>query len=271
MMKARWSRSLYQKQAYPNNYMSSPEKKVVYTNYDTMYEVNRLSKNISAIFMHFSVYYYIKKNSASPALFLILAAISICMFCMSRRVGTVHTVVQTCIILGIVFLVTTILKTLVDEISDDTVYLHFVVLSLFFIFDTTRCAVMNDTEHKTDLGDKPLTIEYVDILKIKEGSIPILGYNAALLSTIILTSRLNTNEDAFFLLCFTFFWYFVVEHSVRSKKRPAEFVFSALIIVLTSVIYLHILVDVFYVFATTQAVLYLTGLVSIHLVNKEIK
>ncbi|KAL0266024.1 UNVERIFIED_CONTAM: hypothetical protein PYX00_011741 [Menopon gallinae] len=205
MMKRGWTKNLYTKQPYPNNYMETPRRKSPETSYDSMYEINRLSKNVSAIFMHFSAYYHIKENGVHGAQFLLLSILSVLIFVFFRQTLSTRMVVQALIILSIVFLVTPALKTLVDEISDDTIYMHFVILSLFFIFDTTRCAIMSDPENRLCIGDRPLSIEHVDIFKIKTVQAPVVGYNAVLVSTILLTSRLNSDVDAFFVHCFTFF------------------------------------------------------------------
>eukprot|EP00866_Antonospora_locustae_P000602 jgi/Antlo1/602/2579 len=243
-------------------------RKQLQVNYDTMYELNRLSKNVSAVFMHFSAYYYVRKNTVHSAQFLLLSMLSIFIFVFFKQTLSTETVAQALIILSIVFLTTPILRTLVDEISDDTIYMHFVLLSLFFVFDTTRCAVMNDPERKPCIEDRPLEIEHVDIFKVKTTHVPVVGYNAMLLSSILLTSRLDNDIDAFFVHCFTFFWYFIVDHGARSRRRRFDFVLSLLIIILTSIACIYVLVIVFYVFIAVQIVLYLVGFIIIHLVNK---
>lgn len=268
MEKQRWSRNLYTKQPYSNNYMETAHVRQLRVNYDSMYEVNRLSKNVSAIFMHFSAYYHVKKNAVHSAQFFLLITLSVFIFVFFKQTLSTRTVVQALIILSIVFLTTPILRTLVDEISDDTIYMHFVLLSLFFVFDTTRCAVMNEPESKPCIEDKPLEIEHVDIFKVKTTHIPVVGYNSMLLSSILLTSRLNSDIDAFFVHCFTFFWYFIVEHGVRSRRRRFDFVLSSLIVVMTSITCVYVLVPVFYVFIAVQLILYLTGFTIIHLMNK---
>lgn len=268
MEKQRWSRTLYTRQPYPNNYMETARRKQLQVNYDSMYEVNRLSKNVSAIFMHFSAYYHVKENAVHSAQFLLLATLSVFMFVLFKQALSPRTVAQAFVILSIVFLTTPILRTLVDEISNDTIYMHFVLLSLFFVFDTTRCAVMNDSESKLCIENRPLEVEHVDIFKVKTRHVPVVGYNAMLLSSILLTSRLNNDIDAFFVHCFTFFWYFIVEHGVRSRRRHFEFVLSLLIVTLTSIACIYVLVPVFYVFVAVQLVLYTAGFSIIYLVNK---
>ena len=267
MMRTRWSRLLYKRQPYPNNYMAEPQKRTFQKTHSTLYEINRLSQNISAVFIHFSVYYHVRGGKVSDLPFLILAAAAVFVAAVSRRDNIVRTTAQSAIVLSVAFLMTNILRTLVVGLEDSTVYLCSGILNIFFVLDATRCAVMNAKEPKFDAGNRPLKIEHVDILKIKDSTIPIFGYNAALLATILLISRLAGEMEAFFLLCFTFFWYFVIEHCVSSRNSPREFVFSAAIIAITSTIYTKLRRDLLCLFLTVQITLYLAGAAAVHALN----
>lgn len=263
------AKKLYEKHENSNDHIVIKEPRIYRRDFDTMYDINRVSSKISAVFLNFIVFNHMKMSKTPIPVTLSVIISQLFIFYTLRSTVTADYVMNSIIIIAIVFLVCPILTTLVDEISDDTIYLFFIFLSIIFILDATRCAIYNDYEPPVELTDKPLKIECVDMfLRNQRHNTPILGYNAIYMSCILLISRLNDVYSAFLLQCFTFFWYFIIDHCSRSSRTPVEFVLSGMMFVIVCGMSYYTLPMLLYVYAATQIFLFGFSFLIVFLLSK---
>lgn len=234
MIEGRWRKVLYEDQPYPKNYFKQKKQKSKPTKEIRLQEISLFLQNISSVIIYFCIFYQIKtqfKKVKKISAILSLSAIllfSFFNFKIKENKKITKKLFSCFTILTFVFVNVPIFKTLVYEIDDDTIYLHFVWLTFLFVIDRTKCTIMNAPEKKVKIK-VPLKIEFVDFLKESKWNVPMLGYNTIILAAFLLISRLDSSREAFLLICVTLFWFLCLEQKCARNKKEAFFVFLVFI------------------------------------------
>ncbi|RVD92070.1 hypothetical protein TUBRATIS_14410 [Tubulinosema ratisbonensis] len=235
MLRRRWKKILYEDQPFPKNHFKPKKTTKKISNQTSLPQILLLIQNILSVLIYFTFFYKIKTYSFTKLNFLFLFTNSL----VKRKKLKFKKILFSFTILGLIFVNIPIFKTLMCEIDDDTIYLHFIWLSFFYVIDKTKCTIMNEPE-KPFVIKVPLKIEDVDFLKEGKKNVPMLGYNTIILGTFLLISRLNSCTEAFFLIKFTLFQFFCLEERYLKKKREFLFFIFSFFYVLYNLVYVHL-------------------------------
>lgn len=214
MLKIEWRQILYEDQPFPKNYFKLMKRRKTNEKKKSMTEILLFLQNIASVFFYFVVYHQIKQSSSLS--YSVVSFIGFYAFFNFRKFH-VKRIFPCFVKFALIFVNVPIFKSLVSEIDDDTIYLHCVWLTFLFVLDKTKCSIMNLRTKKFKIKT-PLKIEHVDFLKESTKNIPFLGYNTVLMATFLLISRVSSSGNAFFLICFTLFWFIYLNPKNVNRK-----------------------------------------------------
>lgn len=218
MLRRKWKKVLYEDQPFPKNYFKFENKKEYKEKETSILQILLFIQNILSVFIYFIFFYKLKTYSFTPTNVIFFLVYSL----KKRKEIKIKKIIFSFTILTLIFVNIPIFKSLMSEIDNDTIYLHFIWLSLLYIIDRTKCTIMNAPEKPFKIK-VPLKIEDVDFLKETNKHVPMLGYNTIILSTFLLISRLSNCEEAFLLIQFTLFQFFCLEEKYLEKKNDIFF------------------------------------------------
>lgn len=202
----KWRKILYEIQNYKRNYMNINVKENF--NFSKIKIVNILgfSSLISCTFIFFQIFLSIKNYKICDYFEYILILQFLLFFKISEN--SLKFYKSASLIILILYFISPYFKYFTKNISDDTIYFFYFLLSFIYAFDIMRCNILNNRiiiEY-----DGPISIQHSILLPRNYNYIPTIGYISNINSAIMLSSRFESNQNVYIIIIYDIIFFFIL-------------------------------------------------------------